>query len=73
MTGPLNAITTALSVFMGNLIGEYDFGFEIDHETGDVTVETYSEDGAEILSRTLVRLSTVEMCKLPTEGQADND
>lgn len=69
--GPLQAILDALQDNMDNFLSE-DYGFQVNPETGDVIVETYNEEGDEILSRTLVRLSTVQCVRLSTQGQADN-
>lgn len=58
--GPLEAILEALKDY-DFLQPNDEFGFDVDTHTGDVIVERYSSDGLKVESKSLVRLSTVEV------------
>lgn len=58
--GPLEAILEALKDY-DSFQSNDEFGFNVNTRTGDVIVERYSSDGSKIESKSLVRLSTVEV------------
>lgn len=58
--GPLEAILEALKDY-DSLRPNDEFSFNVDTHTGDVIVERYSSDGLKVESKSLVRLSTVEV------------
>jgi len=58
--GPLEAILEALKDY-DSLRPNNEFGFNVDTHTGDIIVERYNPDSLEVESKSLVRLSTVEV------------
>lgn len=55
--GPLETILYVLNEYAsGNT-----FGFDVDTDTGDIVVEHLSADRLTVVSKSLVRLSTVEV------------
>lgn len=58
--GPLEAILEALNDY-NSLHRDDEFGFHVDTDTGDIIVERYNADSLEVESKSLVRLSTVEV------------
>ena len=54
--GPLEAILHTLKE-----CDSFQFGFDVDTDTGDIIVKRYSFDGSKVESKSLVRLSTVEV------------
>ena len=58
--GPLEAILEALKDY-DSLRPDDEFSFNVDTRTGDVIVKRYSSDGLKVESKSLVRLSTVEV------------